>query len=142
MGVVAKAVTGVIDDVLGTDTQGDLEKLTSTDPLLKWGEEEVLSTTDEAIFGTSLEELEKPIVLPEVEPEYESRETPAILRTESNVEELSEEELEEQAILGKSKKNLLRIPLTGGLETPTAGVGTPGDTGGTAVAPAGSGLQL
>lgn len=142
MGVVAKAVTGVIDEVLGTSTQEDFAKLTESDPLIGFGEKEVLSQTDEAIFGTSLEDLEKPLVLPPAEADvtYESRESPAILRTESDVELLSEEELEEQALLGKSKKNRLRIPLTGGIDTPTAGVGAPTAT--PSATPSASGLQI
>lgn len=132
MGVVAEALTGAVDDVLGTNTQDWYGDLVEYDPLIGLAEESV-EPFDEAIFDTTREDLQnfQPDLGLSLESqiEYQSREMPAVVKRESDVELLTEEELEEQALLGKTKKNRLSVPLTGeGLATPTAGVGTPGGT--------------
>lgn len=140
MGVVARAVAHYADDIgesLGADLQAE-ENLTKVNEsgvgLQEY--ERASAVVDDAVFGVSVNEIDKPLVLPEVKAKFQSRENPAILKTVGKTEDLSKEELEEQDILGKSKRNRLRVPLTGGVSTTSAGVAAPAAPG------TGTGLKI
>lgn len=143
MGVVARAVGKFVDDAfeaVGIDTgfESNVSELIQHVPGLSWVDEKLIAPVDKALLGTTAEELAKPVRLPAVEAQYPSRMNPAVIKTEGTVILEGEESLEEDIILGKSKRNRLRVPLTGGLTTPSAGA----SLAPTSTAPSSTGLSI
>lgn len=132
MGFVTEVVSGWVEDAaehvgidIGETSLSHAKKLAMGgdfgERVLKGSEEDIV----EQVFGIDVDAELPP--LPEIEPEYGSRMSPAVVRQEGIIELASEEELEKEEILGKTRKNLLSVPLTGGLDVGSTGAAlTPG----------------
>ena len=136
--ITVDAISRIEQAITGTTSTEQLFKFEDRTPAEKLSEE-LLSKPDKELLGVDAEQFEAlkdaPIE-PEITLEYPNLTTPAVLRTEGQIEEEDIEELEEADILAASKRNRLRINLTGGVSTPTAGVGTKAPT------QAGTGLKV
>ena len=98
--------------------------------------EYIINPIDKALLGTTLAEFQAPVGDPDIDIQYQSRVNPAVVRRTGQVEEKSKQEFLEEDILSSSKRNRLKINLTGGADTPTAGVGV------TTATPTGTGLKV
>ena len=125
LGAVGTAVGGEIGTAIssGNVTGIATQKTAEYDPITGAVEQYLIAPIDKAVFGHTFEDLRKEGKYAPIEPEFKSRIIPARFMTESNVDVGVEEDLEEGVVLGKSRKNRLRVPLTGGVDIGSAGVG-------------------